>query len=319
MKSFDERLATLRTAVEDPSAPGSRATIVKALKGKHGLMISVAAQAVGEDAQLLERSAEAFERLMHDAVKRDPQCQGKVAIARCLRQAETSHDEILLAGARHLQYEPVWGGRVDTAAQLRGICVMALVEGSHPRALVEAAHLLADEEVAARTAAARAIGCSGNAEVGEPLLRLRVEAGEEDSTVLAECLGALLQLAPHPSLSFVVSRLRSKREEEADAAALALGESRLDDALAPLCEQAERVVMSGRRGVVLLAIAMLRNDKAWAQLLEWIEDGPRGLASDALEALGTFAHDERLGRRMRAAVAARSDNALVDALAELFE
>ena len=43
---FDERLAALREAVEDPSTPQAQARIERALAGKNGLLVAVAARAL---------------------------------------------------------------------------------------------------------------------------------------------------------------------------------------------------------------------------------------------------------------------------------
>jgi HEAT repeat protein len=326
-KRFDQQLAALQRAVQDPHEPKARARVIEALEGNSGLLVSIATTAAvgGEedepviDRALLERLPAAFERLMHDPVQRDPACRGKAAIAKALRRAEAQGDEVFLRGVRYVQNEPVWGGKVDTAAELRGVCLMALIEGHHPRAMVEAAHLLADPQVAARTAAARALGCSGQAEVAEPLLRLRVQAGEEDAEVLGECLHALLQLAPRPSLDYVAGFLGGTDEIAAEAAALALGESRLPGALPPLLQQAGRSVGKGRRRVVLLAIALLRAEEGWAYLVQLVEQGPPSAAAEALEALAAFRHDERLRERVLATVERRGDVALRRAFDERFE
>lgn len=316
---FDERLAALREAVDDPSTKEARARIERALAGKNGLLVAVATRAAAAVPGLASKLPAAFDRLMEDPVKRDPQCQGKVAIAKHLRDADVDAEAVFLRGVRHEQREPVWGGTVDTAPELRGVCLMALVEGHHPRAMIEAAELLADPEVMARSAAARALGVAADAGAAEPLLRLRVAVGDEEPEVIGECLRSLLQLAPRSALPFVVRRLEHADDELAQAAALALGESRLEGALSPLQAQVERSVLGKRRGVLMLAIAMLRSEAAWAWLLETVADGARGEASDALKALATFAHDERLVARVREAVAGRSDDVLVPMHAELFE
>lgn len=315
---FDERLAALRAAVDDPSPKEARARIERALAGKNGLLVAVASRAVEAVPALAPKLPAAFARLMEDAVKRDPQCQGKVALAKRLRDADGDAEEVFLRGVRHVQREPVWGGSVDTAAELRGVCLMALVEQHHPRAMNEAAELLADPEVMARSAAARALGVAPDASAAEPLLRLRVAVGDEEPEVIGECLRSLLQLAPRSALPFVVRRLDDADDGVAEAAALALGESRLDDALEPLRAQVERSVLGRRRGVLMLAIAMLRTEAAWAWLLEMVAEGSRGEASDALSALSTFAHDERLAERVREAAQGRSDDLLAPMLAELF-
>ncbi len=325
-KGFDQRLAALQRAVKEPRDPEARARVLAALDGKSGMLVAVASEAVvgGDeedpvvDRPLLERLPAAFERLMIDAVQRDPQCRGKVAIAKTLRRAEAEGDEVFLRGVRHVQMEPVWGGRVDTAAELRGVCLMAMIEGHHPRAMVEAAHLLADPELAARTAAARALGCSGRAEVAEPLLRLRVQVGEDEAEVLGECFAGLLQLAPGPSLDYVAGFLGAREEVVAEAAALALGESRQSAALAPLVEQAGRSVGKGRRRVVLLAIALLRTEEAWSYLVTLVEQGPVSAAAEAIEALAAFRHDERLRARVHATVRERGAASLLQAFDERF-
>lgn len=318
MKGFDERLAALRRAVEDPSTKEARTRLRRALDGKSGLLVAVATRAVEADPSLLSRLPAAFDRLMEDPVKRDPQCQGKVAIVKHLRDSELDADELLLRGVGHVQREPVWGGSVDTAAELRGVCLMALVEGHHPRAMIEAAHLLADPEAMARSAAARALSVCTDATAAEPLLRLRVAAGDPQPEVIGECLGALLQVAPRSALPFVTQRLGDADDAIAEAAALALGESRLPDALAPLQQQVQRSVLGRRRGVMMLAIAMLRAEAAWSWLVELVADGARGEAADALKALATFSHDERLATRVREAVAGRPDDVLASTAAELF-
>lgn len=328
-RRFDAQLAALQEAVKDPSAPKARARIVEALERGSGLLVAVAVTAaVGGDedapvidASLLARLPAAFARLMGDAGDRDPQCRGKTAIVRALRRAEArveGLEEVYLAGVRHVQYEPVWGGKVDTAAELRGSSLMALVEGWHPRAMVEAAQLLADPQAAARLAAARALGCSGHVDVAEPLLRLRVQAGESDPEVLGECFAGLLQLAPLPSLDYVAGLLGHPDEVLAEAAALALGGSRLPGALAPLMAQARGFQGRGRRRVVLLAIALLRAEEGWSYLVELVEQGSPPAAAEALEALSAFAHDERLRERVVAAVERRGDPALRRRLDEGF-
>ncbi|MCX4241775.1 hypothetical protein [Paraliomyxa miuraensis] len=325
-KRFDQQLAALQRAVNDPSDRKGRALIVKALEGKSGLLIATATGAVvgGDeddpvvDRGLLELLPPAFFRLMEDPVQRDPQCRGKAAIAKALRRAEAHGDEVFVAGVRHVQREPVWGGSVDTAAELRGVCLMALVEEHHPRAMVEAARLLADPLAAARTAAARALGASGRTEVAEPLLRLRVEAGESDAEVLGECLRALLQVAPRENLEVVARLLDADDEPAAEAAALVLGESRLPGAFEALHRRAERSV-GRRRRVLLLALALLRSEEAWDYLLQLVEQGSRGVAVEAIEALAAFAHDERLAERVRVIVERRAEPALTQAMVDGFE
>jgi hypothetical protein len=84
----------------------------------------------------------------------------KGAIARALVALDCQDAALYRAGIRLRQLEPVWGGSVDTAIDLRGTCAMGLVQTRYPRALAELVALLADPEPRARTGAAPAIVCA---------------------------------------------------------------------------------------------------------------------------------------------------------------
>jgi HEAT repeat protein len=112
---------------------------------------------------------------------------------------------------------------------------MGLVASGYPRALVELTALLNDSDAAARMGAVRAIAC-GNPREAELLLRSKALAGDAEPQVLGECFTGLLGVEPDESLKFVAGYLTHADEAVRELAALALGESRLDAALAPLKE-----------------------------------------------------------------------------------
>jgi HEAT repeat protein len=173
--------------------------------------------------------------------------------------------------------------------------------------MVEAAHLLADAERPARIAAARAVGYSTNADVGVPLLRLKLLAAPDEPVVVSACLAALLELGSDESIEFVAGYLADDDPAIAEAAAMALGESRLGAALASLREMAEDSVTQAPRRIAMLAIAMLRNDDAWGFLLETIASEPAGPARDALSALSIYRYDDALCARIESAAEGRDD------------
>jgi HEAT repeat protein len=315
-RGFEERLAAVRHATQTPDDPASRKELLAALRGTNGFLVSVIVGALPD--RFHHHLPDAFARLLEDPVKRDPNCWGKIAIAKALFDADVRADEVWIAGSRHVQPEPVLGGRQDTAAALRGTCIMALVHQHHPRAMVEAARLLVDPERAARVAATRALAASGDPAVAEPLLRLKVAAGESDPEVLGECFAALLELAPEASLPFVIAFLDGKSDAEAECAAIALGGSRLPAAFGPLRERAEAFTLANRRRALLLGIALLRREDAWDYLVERIADGASATASAAIEALGTFRHDEVLRDRVLQAAATRGDARLLGAARTTF-
>lgn len=307
-KKFEARVDEVRRAAQQPESKEHRDRLTKVFNGKQGYLISLAAAALPTGGRhLVQCATEAFVRLKEDAIKRDPQCYGKQAIAQSLYDADISAEDVFLAGVQHVQLEPVMGGRQDTAAALRGVCLMALVHAQHPRALVHAATMLADHERAARLAALRALAASGRPDVAEPLTRLRLASGDDDPEVITECMSTLLALNPSDNLAVVGTHLAGKDSTMAEAAALAVGATRVAGGFGLLRDQLELGVLADRRRTLMLAMAMLRSDTAWQHLVEIIMDAPSAEALDAIDALGTFKEHGDLRQRVEAAVMDRAD------------
>jgi HEAT repeat protein len=252
----------------------------------------------------------AFPRFLDGLPRADPGCAAKTAIVEALRRL--GHDDRLLyrQGAAHVQMEPVFGGRVDTAVDLRGASALALAETEVGDVLVDLANLLADPEPPVRISAARAVSVHGRG-TGIPLLHLKALAGDPEPRVVSECLLALLRIDAPDETRFVASFLE-KGDEAAEAAAVALGESRCRGAAGsprvagrPADEpHGRRFAIAAPGGTtvdVLLAVA--QNDEPPA-------------TRDALAALASIASDASLYERARAAVAGRPG--LNDALARAF-
>ena len=187
----------------------------------------------------------------------------------------------------------------------------------HPDALLVAAELLADAELPGRIAAARAIGYY-RGEPALPVLRLKVLAGDAEPAVIGECLLAMMQISVERSLPFVERLLGSDDSALAEAAAMALGESRALEALAPLTQWWERTVDPDLSRTGLLAIAMLRRDEAIAFLLDRVKDDPGPLAREAIRAFEIYRSDERMLERLRKVLAARTDLDLLPFFEEEF-
>jgi HEAT repeat protein len=209
--------------------------------------------------------------------------------------------------------EPVFGGRVDTAADLRGAAALALADTGGRDVLGLLAELLADPEPPVRISAARAVAGHGSG-AGAPLLRLRALVPDKEPRVVSECLLALLRLDARGERAFVETFLE-KADELAEAAALALGESRLPEAFAALRAWLPQAARRGLSRTALLAVASLRRDEALDWLLAIVRDEPPALARDALQALGSLG-GEGLGERARAAAAGRPE--LTAAFAKAF-
>jgi HEAT repeat protein len=318
-RTLEDTLAAIGQLRREPVTPQTIDTLRKALLARSSHVVAKAAQVSGELGlrAIVADVAAAFDRFLVNPVKSDPGCRAKVEIARALYELGEDPADVFPRGVRHRQMEPVFGGREDTAAELRCVCALGLVRLQSPDALVELAELLADPEAAARAGAARAIAYADDP-AGEPLLRLRALAGEPDPSVLTEILGALLSLAPVRSLPFLERLLDHREVATQEAAAVALGASRLREALPVLGVWWDRTADVDLRRTALLAIAMLRHDDAIAFLLSQVAEGRGPDARDAVAALGTYRHDDGLRARVEAAVERRSDVDLRPAYAHSF-
>jgi HEAT repeat protein len=201
------------------------------------LVVAKAAEIAGDlrIADLIPDLLLAFDRLFDNAAKSDPQCWGKNAIARALKEFDYDLAEPFLRGAVHVQMEPVWGGSQDTAGPLRGICLLALPGCSNIRREEVMRHLvnaLTESDPAVRADAARALGAMGGDE-SALVLRLKARVGDRESSVIGQALESLLIVERKQALPFVKGFLEATGGEAAEEAALALGSSRMPDAKVP--------------------------------------------------------------------------------------
>jgi HEAT repeat protein len=304
-------------ARDEPGYAARQALLRTALTGKSSFAAAAAADCLRDsDTELLALLAPAFERFLAEPLHSDKGCTAKTAIARALERVDSSDDTVFRRGLFYTQPEPVFGGRQDTAVELRSICALGLSRLGPPDLLGLLAELLADPERGARVGAVRALGSSG--ELGAaPLLRYKALVGDPDSLVLTECLGALLQLERSAALPFVQRLLTPQDEARADAAALALGQSRLPEAT-PLLQQYAELPPRSERRAALLALAMLREPAATEYLLGLLAEAEPRQAQLVLEALGLHRYDAALRQRVTAVVMARRSPALLQGLEKAF-
>jgi len=287
---------------------------VLSTEGSHA--VARAATIVGEMGieALVPDLVAAFPRFFEGLPRTDPGCSAKTAIVEALRRLEHDDPALYRRGAGHVQSEPVFGGRVDTAVDLRGASALALAETAGADVLVDLANLLADPEPPVRISAARAVSVHGRGS-GIPLLHLKALAGDSEPRVVSECLLALLRLDPQQELPFVASFLE-RGDEAAEEAAVALGESRVAEALPVLRSWLEPARYRGLGRTALFAIAALRRDEAVDLLLSLARDEEPPTAREALAALASLTSDPALYERARAAVDGRPE--LRTALARAF-
>jgi len=325
-RKLEALMASLSQIRAEPTSEAGVAILLQVLGSQYAVAVAQAAQLMGqfELHQCIPELVTAFDRFLLKPQETDPGCTAKQAIAETLYRLQYGDEAPFLKGIRHIQQEPVWGGRVDTAPRLRGTCALGLVRMNYPQVMVELGDLLADPEPEARIGAARAIAYSGD-DRGVPLLRLRVKVGDT-SSVLSECLVALLQLAPEGTLPFVQALLDAQTAsrlevdvEKAEAAALALSESRLPQAFEILKSWWQKTRDPQLRRTGLLAISTLRQPDAIQFLLHQIAQGGLQDAKDAIKAMGIHGHDPKLWQQVCEIVRERQIISLEEVLQKVSE
>jgi HEAT repeat protein len=301
--SLDGKLAAVRKLRGQALASEQQVELKKFLGDRSNLVVAAAAEIAGEHA-LLELAADleaAFGRFLVNPLKDDKLCRAKIAVVQALDKMEHQRPDVFEKAAAYTQLEPVWGGSEDTAVPLRAAAIIAMARIEVAGSLSRLVDAMIDPAKDVRIAAAQALGYVGNEAAGL-LLRLKCRIGDRDPDVLSECLSGLLTVDPGENLAWVSAFLDPMDAARCEAPALALGKSRLPEALAPLEACWPRCLSAGLRERILLAIAMLRLPAAIDHLIEIVASDSEKDALAAMSALKIHNYDPRLRERLEEAV-----------------
>ena len=164
---------------------------------------------------------------------------------------------------------------------------------------------MTESEATVRADAARAVEQLGGREA-ELLLRLKARAGDKEVRVTGQVLESVLQLEGASGVSFVAGFLRDPNEEVSEEAALALGVSRLPEAVEVLKETWSKQAPRGETAL-FRAISASRLDQGIDFLLEHIRKGRLMTAEEALRAMELHRDSEQIVKRVAEAVAGREE------------
>jgi HEAT repeat protein len=207
------------------------------------------------------------------------------------------------------QQEPVWGGHVDSAVEVRCWSAYGLTLSVNSRIVFPLIELLHDEEPQARLGAVKAISRI-NPSTAEILLREKVLDGDEDAYVVGECFDQLMSIEPECSLEFVAGYLDHDHEEVMEYAALALAHCSDPQAFERLKSAFEECSF-GRQGSKLIeAIALHRSQQAMVYLLDRLAEAEIGLGTDIIKSLSVYKSNETLRERVRKIISELTDNRL---------
>ena len=272
-RRFEEQIAELDTLRDAPKESRSD-PLRRALAHKNNFIAAKAADLTREFhlQELVPNLLTAFDHFFENPEKSDPQCWAKNAISRALVAFEFQEPDVFLRGMHHVQLEPVWGGRSDTAGTLRATCALALVQCrslSNDDLLKNLLDLFADNDKTVRTEVARAIE-----QVGSPaaslLLRERAAIGNDEPEVLGACYSGILRLDGVSSIPWL-TRFLASEDEAAGEAALAIAGTHCPQAFEALQNRLVNVHDPWFRSVLLSAIALTRQDGALEFLLDLVK------------------------------------------------
>jgi HEAT repeat protein len=321
-QAFERKVAALESLRSTPDRPQTRDELRTALADRNNFLVARAA-AIVADLQyddLIPELLTAYTRFFTDPAKSDPQCLAKQALARALRDLSHHGEDAYLRGLTHVQLEPAWGGRADTAASLRGTCALALSQCplDDLEILNHLADTLADPDRGVRVDGARAIEQLNRPE-GAILLRLKLLLGDADSVVMGQCFESMLSLAPDGGLGFVARFLQSPNPDVQFEAASVLAQCRDPRALAILHEFWQDPLRSlDVRQAILINLGASALPEAVDFLLDVMAREPVPLATLALEALSNSRLRTDARPRLATIVSARDSAALTTAFNERF-
>jgi HEAT repeat protein len=313
-RGFDKELAELEALsealkVSGAPNPAQVEQLRQALTHRNNFLVSKAAKlvAAAELTPLLPDVLAAYDRFFIDAEKSDPKCWAKDALSKALVKLEHRSKDTYLRGLRHHQFEPVMGGKSDSAGALRATCAHALVDCpgiSDAELLTLLLEPLTDTDKTVRMEAARAIGQVGGVSAAL-ILRLRAMLGpsprdKNEPEVLGAVYSALLSLEGEKAIALVAGYLEDGDDLAAEAA-FALADMRTPEALAALTDRLRAGADTWFASVLLSAIALTRLPQAFDYLIAIVSRDARE-APAAIEAIGRSAPNAELHARVRQAV-----------------
>jgi HEAT repeat protein len=307
----ERQLANLKAIRAAGQTEAGLKDLRKALGDRVNVVVAKAAGIAGEwqARVLLPDLLAAFDRLFVKAAETDPQCGGKNELSKCLKELGFAESAVYLRGLQHHQWESNWGGKSDTAGVLRSTCALALVQCTDiPRheTLLHLVQALTEEDANVRVDAARAMEQMGGREVAL-LLRLKARAGDKEVRVSGQVLESLVHVEGASGVAFVAEFLGHADEEIREEAALALGASRLPEAVAALQNAYEKSSFLRGGPALLRAISASRLDAALEFLLELVRSARLHEADEALRALELHRDSEEIVMRIAEAVSSREE------------
>ena len=317
---IDQKIQQLTDIIDSGEAKLVVKAINKALTEKNNFLVARAARWCGDTLcyDLIPNLEQAYQRFLVNPIEKDKTCAAKRAITKALYELDYDNESFYRDGLTYLQQEPAWGSYTDTAVEIRCTCALGIAASNDYRMMLDLLKVLHDTEFQVRIGALKAMEMALPYEA-ELTIRHKILQGDEEPEVIAQAFSSLLKTDFETSLDFVASyiqqnsfRLSVNTENyHYPAAAIALGESRSEPALALLLQAAEKAAQFHPHSKVLFqAIALSGFDKALNFLLSIIEGDDVNAAGHALEALSIYDYRPELREKVSSIIETKSSDTL---------
>ncbi len=308
--TIEEKIEQLDQLDFEGNPEESKAKIQSALQAKNNRLVSKAAKLCSE--RHLHEFFDELKAAFHyfaDKPDKDKGCFAKKSIIKTLYELDYINDDFYTAAIAVKQHEPVWGGHVDSAVEVRCWSAFGLTLSANSRIVFVLLALLHDEEPQARLGAVKAISHI-NPSTAELLLREKVLDGDEDAYVIGECFDQLMSIEPEYSLAFVADHLDHDEEEVREYAALALAHCSDPQAFAALQNAFESDGFGFVHGKLIEAMALHRSQQAMDYLLAILPEAQITQAADIIKSLSLYKSNETLRTQIHNIISKRADNRL---------
>ena len=272
------------------------------LKLKNNLIAAKAAKCCAEH-QLFNFCPELLSAFQYFVEKpeKDKGCFAKSAIVKALYELDYNNSDFYGQAITVRQPEPVWGGTVDTAVDVRCWAAYGLTLSPNTRIILQLVELLHDPEPQARLGAVKAIA-NTNPTHAEILLREKVLDGDVDGYIIGECFHQLIAIEPDHSLEFIQPYLYHDDEEWVEYAALAIAESHDSAAFTLLRDSIEQSFYDAKKHHLIKAMALHRSNHAIDFLLAQLTVVGRQEVESIIEALSIHRSNDGIRQRIKDAV-----------------
>jgi len=297
------------------------AELRKALTDKNNFYVGKAAKraAALNATNLVNDLLEAFDRFLEGGAEADPKCWAKAPIIEALFELGHREPAVYLKAFRCIQLENVWGGKEDSATQVRSLAALALIESNlDPIQLLRTLlHGLTDTSKQVRIDAIRALTNLGRWEA-ELLIRQKALTGDGEPEVIGTAFSAILELDQSGSIPFVVDFLRSDDEAAQLEAAAALAQSRHEEAFLAVMKLWPRILTRDMRRTITISLGASPLDQAKDALLKILKEDDEEPATWSITALASSRHREDLRQQITEIIDSRSSRYLAQAFREEF-